>query len=184
MRFSFTIVLASLAALASSVNTVEFINQDGITRTIYFTQQAGFPSIGPATIAGLTTYTVEFPTGWIGNYYSVSEGAPIVPGMLGELRWNGWNGLNWFDVSAIVNPNDLNGVKTISPKYSGTPSSGCESYVDGCGNAYYTPGEDQTKSTAESALVCTLGTPGTPASASKPKGRRHPRHFIAGHSAH
>jgi hypothetical protein len=181
MRFSFTIVLASLAALASSANTVQFINQDEITRTIYFTQQEGLPSINPTTIAGLANYTVEFPTGWIGNYYSVSEGAPVVPGMLGELRWNGWNELNWFDVSAIVNPNDLNGVKTIAPQGSGTPYSGCESYVDGCDNAYYTPEEDQTKSTTECDLVCTLGTP---ISTSKPKGRRHPRHFIAGHSAH
>jgi len=180
MRFSFTVVLSSLAALASA-NTIEFVNQDKVARTIYFTQQEGLASIDPATIAGLTNYTVEFPPAWIGNFFSVSEGADIVPGMLGELRWDGWDGINWFDVSAIVNPNDMDGVKTISPKGSGSPYSGCESYVDGCDNAYYTPEEAQTKSTLEGDLICTLGTP---IPISKPKGRRHPRHFITGHSAH
>jgi len=180
MRFSFTVVLASLAALASA-NTILFVNQDTITRTIHFTQQEGLPSIDPAVITGLTNYTVEFPTGWIGNFFSVSEGADVVPGMLGELRWDGWDGINWFDVSAIVNPNDMNGVKTISPKDSGTPISGCEIYEGGCDNAYYAPNDIQTKATTEKDLVCTLGTQ---ISISKPKGRRHPRHFVTGHSAH
>jgi hypothetical protein len=179
MRFSFSVVLASLAALASA-NTVEFVNQDSITRTIYFTQQEGLPSIDPAVIPGLTNYTVEFSDGWIGNFYSVSEGADIVPGMLGELRWDGWDGINWFDVSAIVNPKDFNGVKTISPKYNGSPFSGCESYMNGCDNAYYLPDDVQTKATTDKDLVCTLGTQ---ISISKPKGRRHPRHFVTGHSA-
>jgi len=180
MRFSFAVVMASLWALASA-NTVEFVNQDPITRTIYFTQQEGLASIDPAVIAGLTNCTVEFPVSWIGNFFSVSEDADIVPGMLGELRWDGWGGINWFDVSAIVNPNDMNGVKTISPKYAGSPYSGCENYEGGCDNAYYAPNDIQTKSTTDKDLVCTLGTQ---ISISKPKGRRHPRHFVTGHSAH
>ena len=180
MRFSFTIILASLTALAST-NTVNFVNQDTITRTIYFTQQEGLQPIDPAIITGLTNYTVEFPIGWIGNFYSVSEGADVVPGMLGELRWDGWDGINWFDVSAIVNPNDFDGVKIISPVISGAPYSGCESYVDGCDNAYYSPNDVQTKATIESDFICTLGTQ---ISVSKSKGRRHTRHFITGHNAH
>jgi len=180
MYFSFAVVMASLGALAGA-NSVEYVNQDPTTRTIYFTQQEGLASIDPAVIAGLTNYTVEFPVGWIGNFFSVSEGADVVPGMLGELRWDGWDGINWFDVSAIVNPDDINGVKTISPKYAGSPYSGCENYEGGCDNAYYAPDDIQTKSTTEKDLVCTLGTQ---ISISKPKGRRHPRHFITGHSAH
>jgi hypothetical protein len=181
MRFSFTVVLASLAALVSAQTTVEFVNQDTITRTIYFTQQEDLASIDPVTITRLTNYTVLFPPSWAGNWFSVSKGADVVPGMLGKVTFNGWDGLTWFDVSAIVNPNDLNSVKTISPKYSGTPYSGCESYVNGCDNAYYSPNDIQTKSTPKSDLVCTLGNM---ISTSKPKGRRHTRHFITGHSAH
>ena len=63
MRFSFTVILASLAALASAQNTVEFVNQDSITRTVYFTQQEGLASVDPVTITGLTNYTVTFPPG-------------------------------------------------------------------------------------------------------------------------
>jgi hypothetical protein len=180
MRFSFNVVLASFTALTSAQNTVEFVNQDSITRAVYFTQQEGLASIDPVTINGLTNYTVTFPPSWIGNWYSVSNGADIVPGMLGEVAWKGWDGITWFDVSAIIKPNDLDGVKTLSPKPSGTPHSGCESYVDGCDNAYYAADDVQTKSTTENALVCTLGNP---TSIPKPKGRRHARRFITSPSA-
>jgi hypothetical protein len=179
MRFSFTVVLASIAALASA-NTVEFVNEDSTTRTIYFTQQFGLPAVDALTVPGMSTATAAFPIGWIGNFFSVCEGADIVPGILGELRWDGWDGINWFDVSAIVNPNDFQGVKTIAPKGSGTPVSGCESYENGCDNAYYKPDDIQTKSTQEKDLVCTIGNK---SSTSKPKARRHPRHFVSGHSA-
>jgi hypothetical protein len=179
MRFSFTVVLASIATLASA-NTMEFVNQDSTSRTIYFTQQEGLAAIDPLTVPGDSNATATFPIGWIGNFYSVCEGNDIVPGMLGELRWDGWDGINWFDVSAIVNPNDKHGVKTIAPKYSSTPMSGCESYDDGCDNAYYHPDDVQTKSTQEKDLVCTIGNK---ISITKPKERRHPRHFIA-HLSH
>jgi hypothetical protein len=62
---SFTVILASLAALASAQNTIEFVNQDSTTGTVYFTQQ-GLASVDPVTITGLTNYTVTFPPGWIG----------------------------------------------------------------------------------------------------------------------
>lgn len=157
MLFSFTFLLTSFTFLVST-NTIEFVNQDSTTRTIYFTQQEGLLAIDPLTITGLTNVTATFPISWIGNFYSVSEGADVVPGMLGEVCWDGWDGINWFDVSAIVNPNDINGVKTIAPKYSGTPCSGCQSYVEHCDNAYYDPDNMQTKSTLEEDLVCTIGT--------------------------
>jgi hypothetical protein len=67
MRFSFNVVLASFTALTSAQNTVEFVNQDSITRAVYFTQQEGLASIDPVTINGLTNYTVTFPPSWIGN---------------------------------------------------------------------------------------------------------------------
>jgi hypothetical protein len=114
------------------------------------------------------------------NWYSVFKGADIVPSVLGEVAWNGWDGITWFDVSTIVNSNDLDGVKTLAPKSSDTPYSGCESYVDGCDNAYYAADDVQTKSTTENALVCTLGNP---ISIPKPTERRHAGHFITGPSA-
>jgi hypothetical protein len=97
--------------------------------------------------------------------------------MLGKVAWNGWYRITWFDVSAIVNLNDLDSIKTLLPKSFSTPYSRCESYVDGCNNAYYAADNVQTKSTTENALVCTLGNL---ISIPKPMERRHAGYFITG----
>jgi len=178
MRFSVSIILAAMAAVASA-NTVEFISQDSTDRTIIFTEQEGQPKVNSLELKGLSNASVDFPHGWIGNFYSVSKGQPNVPGMLGELRWDGWDGINFFDISAIVNKNDIHGVKTLAPKNSGKPLSGCESYEQFCNLAYYLPDDVQTQSTKEKELVCTVGT-----KAGQKKARSHPRHFVTGHSRH
>ncbi|KAF4624499.1 hypothetical protein G7Y89_g13673 [Cudoniella acicularis] len=143
--------LATLAA-AGSVN---FVNQDGTTRTIKFTANSGLEAIPDLIIKGYGTATQDFPEAWIGNWYSVSEGAADVPGMLGEVRFNGYAGANYFDVSAIVNPNDKDGVKEIFPKNSNTPVSGCQTFP--CSNAYNQPDDIATLSTTDDELVCLLG---------------------------
>lgn len=61
MRFSFTVILASLTALTSAQNTIKFVNQDSTTHTVYFTQQEGLAFVNPVTITRLTNYTVTFP---------------------------------------------------------------------------------------------------------------------------
>jgi len=149
--------LFAVAALASVVaaNTVSFVNQDSTTRTIYFTPSPGSAEVDSLVVDGDSSASAEFATGWVGNFYSVSEGAENVPGMLGELTWNAAYDLNWFDVSAIVNPNDTNGVKEIFPANSNTPTSGCQTFP--CDNAYNAPDDVQTKSTTESDLVCLIG---------------------------
>jgi hypothetical protein len=176
MRFSVVTLLATLGALASA-NTVEFLSQDDTPRTIIFTAQWDQPKIPSLDLAAFKNVTQEFPTGWIGNFHAIVKGANDGPAMLGEFRWDGWGGINWFDVSAIVNPNDNDGIKTIYPKGSGTPVSGCESYQEQCENAYYLSDDIQTKSSTTKDFICTVGTKG----ASR-KVRRHPRHFISGHS--
>lgn len=76
--------------------------------------------------------------------------------MLGEVRWDGFSGENYFDVSAIVNPNDHDGVKMLYPKSSKTPLSGCQTFP--CSNAYNLPDDIQTLSTPETELECLIGT--------------------------
>ena len=158
MQFFSTILLAA-SALASLVaagpNAVHFVNQGSEKRTIYFTAQEGLPTINKLTIKGHKTANQTFPTGWIGNFYSVSKGAANVPGMLGELRFDGYGGATYFDVSAIVNPSDTVGVKQIFPKNSPTPMSGCETFP--CSNAYYTSDDVATQATDENELICLLG---------------------------
>lgn len=160
MQFINTLLLAAsaLASVAAAVNSVHFVNQDSTTRTIVFTAQEGLEAIPDLVIKGHKTANQTFPSSWTGNFFSVSEGAPNVPGMLGELSWNGFAGANFFDVSAIVNPNDNEGVKMIFPKNSNTPVSGCQDYTKPCSNAYNQADDIATLSTDDDELICLLGT--------------------------
>jgi len=170
MRFSTASAFAALCALAAA-NTVEFINQDSTTRTIVFTANEGLEAIPSLKITGLATGTATFPADWQGNFFSVSEGSAATPGMLGEVMFGGYAGATYFDVSAIVDPNDIHGVKEIYPKESKTPLSGCQSFP--CANAYNQPDDIQTLSTTETDLVCLIGTKTNNV-------RRHPRDFVTG----
>lgn len=159
MQFINTLLFTAtaLVSLASASNVVHFHNQDSTTRTIYFTANAGLEEIAPLTISGLNTIeNVTFPTGWIGNWYSVSEGAANVTGMLGEVLFNGYAGATYFDVSAIVNPDDHDGVKIIKPLSSDTPLSGCQ--TSPCSNEYNEADDVATLSTTDTELICLLGT--------------------------
>jgi len=154
---AFTNLFFALCALCTLVaaNSVHFVNQDSTQRTIVFTAQAGLATLDNLVIEGLGSATQTFPDGWIGNFFSVSEGAPFVPGMLGEVSFNGFAGANFFDVSAIVNPNDGEGVKEIFPANSNTPVSGCQTFP--CSNAYNKWDDVATLSTTDSDLVCLIG---------------------------
>ncbi|GKT49209.1 uncharacterized protein ColSpa_09390 [Colletotrichum spaethianum] len=157
MQFSILSLLGS-AALAVATNTVTFQSLDDVTRIVHFTPNSGLASVDSVEIPGNSNVTVEIPNAWIGNWYSVSEGEENIAGMLGEVAFNGWNGLTYFDVSAIVNPNDHNGVKKMWPANGALPISGCDFFP--CNNAYYLPDDVQTKVTSETDLVCTLGNNG------------------------
>ena len=149
--------LVALAALAAA-NSVTFQSQDDTNRRIIFTPSAGLPGIPSAWVGPYQTVRVEFPHGWIGNWYAVSQGRPDIPGMLGEVTFQGWNDITYFDVSAIVNPGDHEGVQELYPAGRNEPVSGCKNWP--CNNAYYMPDDIQTKTTYETDLVCTLGRGG------------------------
>jgi len=157
MQFFSTVLFAAsaLASLAAAQNVLHFVNQDSTTRTIIFTAQAGLEEIPNLVIDGLGTANQTMPNSWIGNLFSVCEGAPIVPGILAEFRFNGYAGSTYFDVSAIVNPNDTEGVKMIFPKNSDTPVSGCQTFP--CSNAYNKWDDVATLSTPDSELVVLIG---------------------------
>jgi hypothetical protein len=153
----FTTAFFAATALASLVaaNSVHFVNQDNTERTIYFTPQAPLEEIPTLVIPGMGTGEATFPDSWIGNWYSVSAGAENKPGMLGEVRFNGFAGQTYFDVSAIVNPDDVSGVKMILPKNSNEPVSGCQTFP--CSNADNKWDDVATLSTIDSDLICLLG---------------------------
>ena len=146
---------AALVVLATAANTVNMVSQDSTNRKIVFTAQVGSPEIPSMNLPGGSSQVATFPDNWVGNWYAVSEGMPDTPGMLGEVSWNGFDGLNFFDVSAIVNPDDHDGVKELYPKQNKTPLSGCQTFP--CSNAYNKPDDIQTLSTTESELECLIG---------------------------
>jgi len=150
----FTTVAFALFSLASA-NSVHIVNQDSTTRTIHFTAQDGVGSIDDLEVPGLGTVNQTFPSGWIGNFYSVSEGATNVPGMLAEFRFDGYAGATFYDVSAIVNPDDKNGVKMIFPLDSNVPVSGCQTFP--CENCYNLPDDVATQSSDSSDFVVLIG---------------------------
>ncbi|GAP93105.1 putative DNase1 protein [Rosellinia necatrix] len=155
---------AAAAATLASANSITFVNQDATQRTIVFTPNAGLQQIDSVVVPGMGQLKVNFPDAWIGNAYSVSDGKPNVPGMLAEVTFQGWGGLTYFDVSAIVNPNDHEGVKEMYPvsemqAKEKVAVSGCDLFP--CGKAYYHPDDIQTVTTYEVDFVCTLGNPAT-----------------------
>ncbi|KAH8888898.1 hypothetical protein GQ53DRAFT_826095 [Thozetella sp. PMI_491] len=163
MQFLKLATFLSAAAMAAAANTVTFVSQDSTERTIYFTANPGSSAISTIVVPGKATVTVSIPHAWQGNWYAVSKGATNVPGMLGEVAFNSWGGITFYDVSAIVNPNDKNGVKKLYPAStpktslsSTTLTSGCDLFP--CNNAYYLPDDVQTKTTQETDLICTLGS--------------------------
>ncbi|KAI9651123.1 hypothetical protein NHQ30_001160 [Ciborinia camelliae] len=175
MQFSTTILAAftAFAAIASAAS-VHFVNQDSTTRTIVFTASAGYAAINRLVIKGDATANQTFPTGWVGNWYSVSQGATNTNGMLGEVSFDGWGGMTYFDVSAIINPNDINGVKEIFPLNTGTPISGCQTFP--CSNAYNKPDDIQTQTSTSDKLVCLIGNLG----AKRSIGGKFARDFVTG----
>ncbi|KAI0835329.1 hypothetical protein F5Y06DRAFT_299747 [Hypoxylon sp. FL0890] len=184
MRF-FTQIAAFAAAAATlaNANSVTFINQDDTTRQVIFTPSSGYPAIDTITIQGNQQSKIDIPISWVGNAYAVREGAAQVPGMLAEFTFQGWNDFTYFDVSAIVNPTDTDGIKQIFP--ASQLESTVKSLVSGCivfpcATAYYAPADIQTVTTKETDLVVTLGNSANVASREVQEGALVPRHYVLG----
>lgn len=151
MLFKNIAILAS-AALVSADNVVTFRSMDKIDRTVIWTGSSTIPT---TSVPAGQNVTVAVPQGYIGNAYSVSSGATNKPGMLAEFAFNSFAGATYFDVSAIVDPNDKTGVYQMYPADTKSPISGCKTFA--CGNAYYLPDDIQTKSTTSNHIIVTLG---------------------------
>ncbi|KAL8306354.1 hypothetical protein RB597_003108 [Gaeumannomyces tritici] len=159
MQFlSIATLLVAAASAVVAENKIIFKSIDNVNRTVYFTPNAGLETIEAVEVPANSTVNVTIPHAWIGNYYSVSEGKDKKPGMLGEVAFNGWNDLTYFDVSAIVDAADHEGVAEMWPAKACKPTSGCQLFP--CGNAYYLWDDVQTKVTHETELVTTLGKTG------------------------
>lgn len=146
------LALAAMAFVASADNTVTFQSMDDCDRTVVWT---GSSDIADTFVPAGETIAVSVPTGYTGNAYSYNVGEEDIPGMLAEFAFDSWASSTYFDVSAIVNPDDHNGVYQMWPFDSEWPVSGCTDFA--CPNAYYLPDDIQTKSTPSNHIVVALG---------------------------
>lgn len=151
MQFKNLAILAS-ASLVCADNIVTFKSMDNTDRTIVWT---GTSTIADTSVPAGQNITVAVPQGYIGNAYSVSSGAANTPGMLAEFAFNSYAGATYFDVSAIVNPEDKSGIYQMYPADTQSPISGCNLFA--CNNAYYAADDVQTKSTTCNHIIVTLG---------------------------
>lgn len=159
MQLSKTVFGLIASAAAAQAASVTFWTLDDVTRTVYFTASPGSPDIQPVTVSKAENTTVEFPDVYRGNFYAVKNGEENKPGMLGEVAFGGFSGLTFFDVSAIVRPDDHDNVKQMWPVDGLSPMSGCEFFP--CNNAYWVWDDVQTKATQSNKLMTTLGSGST-----------------------
>ncbi|KAF9783607.1 hypothetical protein IL306_008795 [Fusarium sp. DS 682] len=160
MKFAAAFIGLVASATYAAAASVTFVTLDDKERTIIFTPDPGFEGPESVTVSSAKEVTVDFPDKYIGNFYAVQKGQENKPGMLGEVTFGGWLGKTYFDVSAIVDPNDKHNVKQMWPKAAATPMSGCESFP--CDNCYWLPNDVQTKVTDEVDLITTLGEGASP----------------------
>jgi hypothetical protein len=152
-----TVSLAFLARITpiTSANTVSFISRDTIDRTLCFSPALSHEKIPNFSLSGHATHLVTFPPSWEGNWYTVQDGNCNQQKILGEVRFDGFAGQSYYDVSAIVNENDNSGVKWLYPASGGGVHSGCNWFP--CDGAYKHSDDEQTRSTPEHDLICEIG---------------------------
>ncbi|KAJ6787446.1 hypothetical protein PWT90_09822 [Aphanocladium album] len=155
MQFTKTLIGLVASAVAVNAASVKFWTLDNLERTVYFTPSPGSPEIEPVTVSNKENTTVQFPDVYRGNFYAVTKGQENKPGMLGEVAFGAWGGMTFFDVSAIVTPDDHNNVKQMWPEGETGPMSGCDKFP--CDNAYWVWDDVQTKATHSVDIVTTLG---------------------------
>lgn len=165
MKFATAFIGLVASATYAAAASVTFVTLDDKERTIIFTPDPGYEGPESVTVSSAKEVTVQFPDEYIGNFYAVQKGHEDKPGMLGEVTFGGHEGKTFFDVSAIVDPNDKNNVKQMWPKTSHSPMSGCPVFP--CNNVYWLPDDVQTKVTEETDLITTLGSGPSPYQAPK-----------------
>ncbi|KAG9237257.1 hypothetical protein BJ875DRAFT_493453 [Amylocarpus encephaloides] len=147
---------ASLAFTLAAANSITFLSLDTTPRTACFYSAPSHPTIPNNSLPGKSTIHVPLPLDWEGSWQTTlnpSDCGP--PGIRGEVRFDGYEGKTYYDVSAIDNLGDNSGVKFLYPASGTGEKSGCESFP--CEGAYLHPDDKQTKVTVEKDLVCEVG---------------------------
>ncbi|KAF7906870.1 hypothetical protein EAF00_001148 [Botryotinia globosa] len=159
---SLIIFVISIFSLLPTVmgNSLQFLSQDNIERTIFFTPNAGSAEVSsffvPAASAN-TNAVVRFPQGWSGSFKAILSGeTPDVPKITGEITFQGWQGETYYAVSAVQNCCDNSGIRSLASQFT-SPVSGCIIAPFPCTDSYSRPGNIQVKSSPHVDFMCLLG---------------------------
>ncbi|HEY8608092.1 MAG TPA: hypothetical protein VIM12_13335 [Noviherbaspirillum sp.] len=84
-------------------NAITFHNDGDKPLHLRFTQNAGLESIPDLVVPPGESRTVHFPQGWSGNWRSLAGGGDAFT--LGEVAFQGWQGMTFYDDSRIEGSN-------------------------------------------------------------------------------
>jgi hypothetical protein len=107
-----------------------------------------------------TSQYVKLPVSWIGSIHAVhaggGEAACDRPTVIAEVTFQGYEGLTWYDVSAVDNCCDDTGVHFLLPEFCKEPVSGCWNFP--CENDYFkSPGNGTPHFTGCLDLILLIG---------------------------
>ncbi|PQE06869.1 DNase1 protein [Rutstroemia sp. NJR-2017a BVV2] len=175
--FSFCIIflplLLLLTSTATATNTLTFHNLFSTPRLLQFVPVPASYAIPKRLIPAHSSFSISTPL-WNGLFKAVapdtSEHGPETT-VIGEVCFDCWQGITFFDVSAIWNCCDNSGVHwmgSVEPSASGKgvqelwnqasakgEISGCRTFP--CDGVYNLPDDEQTKSTREDEIMVVLG---------------------------
>lgn len=155
-------ILSTAFALCFAVgatvhNLLYFVPHDSIARTIRFIPNPGSDKMDDVKAPAGEKLLLEVPNKWSGMFRTFVEN-PTREGVIGEVTFQGWLGLTWYDVSAIDHHYDSTGIHRIYPaNRPNDPRSGCMKMP--CDGVYLNPDDKQTKSTEGTDLVVEMGVP-------------------------
>ncbi|TGO13401.1 hypothetical protein BTUL_0070g00300 [Botrytis tulipae] len=150
---SLTIFVISIFSLLAPVmgNSLQFLSQDNIERTIFFT-----PNTGSAEVPSFFVPAISVDGIWSGSFKAVLSGEnPDFPKITGGITFQGWQGETYYAVSAVQNSCDNSGIRALAPKAHGL-TSGCIQAPFPCTESYSRPGDIQVKSSPDVDFISVM----------------------------
>ncbi|CAG8971083.1 hypothetical protein HYALB_00009683 [Hymenoscyphus albidus] len=151
-------IIAAMATIASiaSANSIIFVSRYTTDRTVCWYSAPGSAIIPQIAVPRKGTVYVPIPEGWEGAWQTSKSATDCGPvDIRGEVKFNGFEDKSWYDVSAIDNLTNNEGVYWLYPQSGNGVHSGCEKFP--CDTSYNRPDDKQTQVTDEKDLICEIG---------------------------
>ena len=155
---------------ATHNNSVLFVSQDGIDRTVWSVASKQNEAIAPRKLLGYTNITIFYPPKWSGSIKTTTpEQDFVTPAVHMEVTFNGDGDRTFYNMEAINALDDNTGIHYVYHAAGKEHGAGCPSFPchgDGDGNVFNTWDDYRTPSgmsnivtVPESELTALVGTP-------------------------